>query len=398
MGNSADHALLSPSGASRWLACPPSARLEQQFPDSSGAAAREGTLAHAISELLLKKALGLITKKEHDYLFGLLLIEDFEDFYCPSMQEYCEQYVTFCMNQFAMSKVSYGSATALVEQRLDLNTYIPEGFGTGDFGIASPSVLKCIDLKYGKGVEVSAIDNKQMKIYALGWLEKFIDVYDIQTVEVTIYQPRIDNYSTWSITVTELNAWAENELIPGSALAFKGTGEYKAGGHCQFCRAKAQCKVLANYCQNLAKYDFVDSPLLDDYEVADVLTKAAIYINWIDAVKEFALTQALTKSKIWPGFKIVAGRSNRTFSDPAKVVHTLETKGFKEEEYVNTKLKNLEDLEQLLGGAKRFDTVLGHLISKAPGKPVLVPQSDKRPVYSPANTANKDFDEEYFYL
>ena len=409
MGASSDHALLSPSGASRWMACTPSARLEQRFPDSSRDAAREGTLAHAICEIMLLYAIGGLKKSVYEISLRKTiasdLIEDPEnegalvqEFYCHAMHEYCEQYVTFVMEQFAMSKAIDAKALIAVEKRLDISRWAPESFGTGDAGIVSDRILKIIDLKYGKGVEVSAINNTQMKVYALGWLDEFRDMYDIDVIEMTIFQPRIDNYSTWSIIVVDLLKWAEEELKPKAVLAFAGEGEFVAGTHCQFCRAKTSCRALADYCNELAKYDFAEPELLTDAEISAIASKASIFKNWIGAIEEHMLNEAVKHGKKWPGYKLVEGRSNRVFADGRKVVKQLSALGYEDGDYYNIDLKGIGDIEKLLGGKKAFAKLLNHLVIKPKGKPTLVPETDTRSELNSAENVAKDFDDDYLLV
>ena len=416
MGDSNLHALLSPSGAKRWMTCTPSARLEQQFPDSSGDAAREGTLAHSIGEVMLKYSIGLLTKVEASGQLLTLVQEDLEngrqrfmlenedgvweenikgEFYNQSMHDYCEQYATFVMEQLSESRSHTPNAELFVEQRLNISDYAPESFGTGDAAIVANTVLKVIDLKYGKGVEVSAIDNPQLKVYALGWLREFDQLYNITEVQMTIFQPRIDNYSTWSISVTDLLAWAEKELKPKAIMAFAGEGEFVAGDHCQFCRAKTSCKALHDYCMELAVYEFADPPLLSDEQISDVLLRKAVFVNWIEAVHEHAFTQATKFGKKWPGFKLVEGRSNRRFTDEKKVIKELTRFNFTEEQYYKKSLLGIGDMQDLVGGAKTFNRMFAHLITKPIGSPVLVPLDDKRdPINSAAKAVTEFSDEE----
>ena len=404
MGDSKLHALLSPSGASRWMACTPSAQLEQQFLDSTGDAAREGTLAHAISELMLLLAIGgITTAKYKSYLSDLLFADTIQDgegnviqeFYCHAMHEYCEQYVTFVMEQYAESKAHTPTALLCVEERLDMSDWAPESFGTGDAGIIANTKLKCIDLKYGKGVEVSAIENTQMKIYALGWLKKFGSDYNIEVVEMTIFQPRIDNYSTWEISVVDLLKWAEEELRPKALLAFEGKGDFVAGKHCQFCRCKTTCRALADYNNELAKYDFAQAVFLTDEELVDILSRAAIFKNWIGAIEDHMLDEAVKRGKKWPGYKLVEGRSNRVLTNEKKAIKILQDRAYEDDEYYNISLKGIGDLEKLVGGKKAFDRLFNQLIIKPRGKPTLVPESDVRTELNSAATAANNFNDDY---
>jgi hypothetical protein len=383
----AAHAILSPSGASRWLACTPSARLEQQFPDSAGAAAKEGTLAHALGELIIRHKLGLINEVIYDQ--AILEIEA-SDLFDSSMMEHAENYGVFVLERYSDAQAHTSDALIYLEQRLNLTDYVPEGFGTGDVVIIADSVLDLIDLKYGKGVPVSAEENKQMMLYALGALREFDYMYDIDRVRMTIYQPRIDNFSSWEIPVTTLREWAETELKPRAALAFDGLGEYAPGSHCRFCRAKAVCKAHAEMHLGIAQYDFKNADLLTDDEVSDILSRADAFKNWITAVEDHALTEAVNNGKHWPGYKLVEGRSNRKYQDETIVASKLLEAGFKEEVIYKKEILGITAMEKAIG-KKVFAAHLSDMIIKPAGKPTLAPLSDKRPEYNSCESAVNDF-------
>jgi hypothetical protein len=383
------HAVLSPSGASRWLACTPSARLEQTFPDSAGIAAREGTLAHALGELLLLHALGRVT--ETTYENRLATIQS-NDLYNTAMFGHAEDYATFVLERFAEAKAGTPDAILEIEVKLDLTEYIQQGFGTGDAVIIADGTLELIDMKYGKGVEVSAFENKQMMLYGLGALKFYALAYDIHDISMTIFQPRLENFSNWSITVEHLRAWGDTVLRPRAALAFAGEGEFQPGTHCRFCRAKAVCRANADYQLEKVRKDFAAPDLLTDEEIADVLERVSGIENWLTAVKDFALVSAVNDGKKWPGFKLVEGRSNRVIADEEKVVARLRDLSYGEELIYNKKIKGIGDLEKLLG-KKGFAEELGQWVVKPKGKPTLVPESDKRPEISSADSAKADFAE-----
>ncbi len=227
-------------------------------------------------------------------------------------------------------------------------------------------------------------------LYSLGALREFDFLYDIHTVRMTIYQPRIGNISTWEISVEDLMQWAENDLKPRAALAFDGRGEYEPGKHCQFCKAKAVCKALADHNLEIAKYEFKESDLLADSDVSDILSRAKFIADWLSAVEDYALQQAVEAGKKWPGYKVVEGRSNRKYADEEEVASVLTIKGIKTQDIYNFKLKGLTEMEKMLG-KKEFTVLLSDLIIKPPGKPTLVPESDKRPEYNSAENAAKDF-------
>lgn len=383
----ADHAILSPSGASRWLACTPSARLEQQFPDGAGEAAAEGTLAHALGELLLRYK----TKQLPPSLYDSRLKEIQADkLYDGSMLDHAEDYAVFVLERFAEAQAHTKDALLFLETKLDLTDYVPEGFGTGDALIIADGTLDLIDLKYGKGVAVSAQENRQMMLYGLGALRDFDFMYDIQKVRMTIHQPRIENYSSYELTVAELRQWAEAELKPKAQLAWEGKGDYAPGAHCRFCKAKAVCKALAEYNLDLAKHEFQNPALLSDADVADILGRVEMFSTWLNAVEEHALNEAVNNGKKWPGYKLVEGRSNRKYADEVAVALKLKEAGFEEDKIAPRKLLGITDMTKVLG-KKDFAFYLDDLIIKPAGKPVLVAAADKRPEISSVDSAVQDF-------
>jgi hypothetical protein len=382
------HAILSPSGAHRWLNCTPSARLEQKFADTASEVAREGTLAHALGELILKFKLKKISKTVFNREFKVI---EQDALYDHSMQEHAEAYSVFVLEQLSEAQAHTKDAAVFLEHKLNLTEYVPEGFGTGDAIIIADRVMDIIDLKYGKGVLVSAENNKQMMLYSLGALRDFDFVYDIKTVRMTIFQPRIDNFSTWELSVEDLRKWAEDDLKPRAALAFNGEGEFSPGTHCQFCKAKATCKANAEMNLQLASYDFKTPELLTDEEVKDILDRSDLFTNWLKAVNDHALNEAVNNNKKWPGYKLVEGRSNRKYSDESVVASKLLSQGFAEDMiYKKRELFGITDMTKNIG-KKQFDLFVTDLLVKPPGKPALVPLEDKRPEYNSTESAVNDF-------
>ena len=378
------HAVLSPSSASRWLSCTPSARLEMQFPDKAGDFALEGSLAHECGEVLLKFATGLTSLEEEEKSLSVLKESKF---YSDELLTYADGYAAFVWEKLSLAQRVTSDAVLRIEEKIDLTAYVPEGFGTGDAVILADGTMEIIDLKYGKGVRVSAVDNKQMMLYALGALDMFGFMYAIHTVRMTIYQPRLDNISEWEIPVEDLLIWGMQELAPRAKMAYAGEGSFVAGKHCQFCRAKAQCRALAEKNMEAAKHEFDDASLLSDVEVSKVLDQVDIIKNWITAVEEYAL-QAALEGKKFPGFKLVEGRSNRKYSDEKKVADRLMENGYKESAiYEPAKLKTITAMEKLVT-KKAFSALLGDLIIKPQGKPAIAPESDKRQEW---NSAENDF-------
>ena len=387
------HALLSASGAGRWLNCTPSAKLEDEYGErKSSVYAEEGTLAHELSELYLSRdILGIIDEKE----FGSKLEQIMANgLFNDEMLDVVPIYTDYCSEQFAEAQVVAPLAVMEIEQKLDLTEYIPESFGTADCCIAYGNVLEVIDLKYGKGVPVYAEWNKQLMLYGLGALRKYDMVYDITEVRLTIVQPRINNISTWQISADELRQWAEEELKPKAQLAFEGKGEPNAGDWCRFCAVRNQCRKLYEQQLEIAKHEFAKPALLTDEEIADVVRRAPEFISWINSVTDYALVQAVTENKQWPGLKIVEGVSRRKWiDDEDTVTNTIFARcpELSEDKIFNMKLKSITDIEKLVGKA-RFKELLSDVVIKPQGKPTLVPLEDKRPAmgYAQAQLDFKD--------
>lgn len=370
------HALLSASSSHRWLHCPPSAKLCAEEDNKPSPYAQEGTDAHSLCQFKLEQALGMKTNDP---------IENLE-FYDGEMESYAEEYVAFVIEQFEEARHYCSDPVILIEQHLDFSKYVESGFGTGDCVIVADNVLQIIDYKYGLGILVSADENPQMMCYALGAIEIFDGIYDIDTVKMTIFQPRRDNVSTCTLSKDTLLRWGNEVLSPIAKLAYTGEGEFKAGDHCQFCKVKATCRKRAEYNLELAKYDFAIPPNLDNTEISVILTKVDNLVAWINDIKDYALEQALNGTK-YDGFKIVEGRSTRKYTNEQTVAETVTLAGFNPFEH---KLLGVTAMTSVLG-KKKFEEILGSLVIKAPGKPTLVPENDKRPEF---NTAQIDFNKE----
>ncbi len=372
------HAILSASGAHRWMACTPSARLELEFEDNSGEAAAEGTAAHALAEHKLRKALKLRSKKP---------VSKYDS---DEMDICTDDYVGFVLETVTQTKLSCSDPRVLIEQKLNFSQYVPDGFGTGDCVIIADGTLHIIDFKYGQGVLVNAEDNPQMKLYALGALELFDGIYDIDAVSMTIFQPRRENVSTYTVFKKALYQWAEEILKPTAALAYDGAGEYAPGEHCQFCRAAVKCRARAESKLKLTALEFALPPLLSDEEIAEVLSSTGDLTNWANEIMAYATDTAVNHGKQWPGFKVVEGRSNRKYSDERAVAEAAKSAGY--HDIYRQSLIPITEMEKLLGKAK-FKEVLGGLIRKPSGKPTLVRLSDKRPAMN-LSSAKNDFTEE----
>ncbi len=368
------HAVLSASASKRWLSCPPSARFERKFPDKAGEVAREGTLAHALAEAQIRRYLDEITETEETQC--IKAIRD-DALYAPEMDEYVSEYVDLCIE-----KINAAQGLALVEERLDFSRWVKHGFGTGDMVILGDGVLEIVDLKYGKGVPVPAEGNPQMQLYALGAIEQYGCIYDFDHVRMSIFQPRNGGLSTHLISVDDLLAWGE-EIKPIAELAYAGKGEFRAGEHCRFCKAAAQCKTLSEYNMEIAKLEFQDADLLTDEEVSLVLSRVDGLVRYAEKIKAFALNEALKGHK-WPGYKVVEGRSNRRITDEVKASKLLRKAGYGDDViYKPLKMQGITELEKALT-KKKFTTLLGSVVEKPPGKPTLVPEEDERPEYDSA--------------
>lgn len=371
MGN---HAILSASSSHRWLHCLPSARLELEFDNTSGTAAEEGSAAHALSEHKLKKALHIRSKRP---------ISEYDS---DEMEECTDAYVDFVMEQVELAKQICNDPIVLIEQRLDFSCYVPDGFGTGDCLIISDDRLHIVDFKYGMGVLVDAVDNPQMKLYALGALEIYDSLYDINEVSMTIFQPRRENVSTWTVPVDELKDWAEDELKPKAVKAYNGEGEYIPGEWCTFCRAAVRCRARAEEKLRLAQTEFKMPPLLTDNEIEEILFILPDLTKWANEITAYATYAAVNHGKEWNGFKVVEGRSVRKYKDEDAIAEKAVASGFKD--IYRKSLIPMTEMQKLMGKTK-FEEILGDLIYKPPGKPTLVPNSDKRPAMNVADAKNE---------
>lgn len=373
------HAILSASSSDRWLHCPPSARLCESYDDKGSDYAAEGTDAHALCEYKLRRALGMEAKDPTENL----------TWFNEEMDDCANGYVAYVLEQVEAAKQTCTDPVILIEQRVDFSRWVESGFGTADCIIIADGTLQICDYKHGLGILVSAEKNPQMQCYALGALELFDGIYDIDTVRMTIYQPRRDNVSTYVLPKDELYNWADDLLKPTADLAFAGDGNFLCGEWCAFCKAKHDCRARAETNMELARYDFKLPPLLTDEEVEEILARIDDLVSWASDIKEYALQQAIS-GKEWSGWKLVEGRSNRKYTNDSAVADTISKAGFDPFEH---KVLGVTAMQKLLGKS-RFDELLAAYIEKPQGKPTLVPESDKRPVM---NTAKNDFMEENDY-
>ena len=398
------HALLSASSAHRWLACTAAPRFEEQFPSGTSEYAEEGTVAHAVCELYAQKHFTTMTKRKFNAELKKIATRPH---YSDEMLKTAEAYVDY-PNRKALAYPSAPYVTQEVE--VDFSEYVPEGFGTCDCVMIGGDTLHITDYKHGKGVEVSAIDNPQMRLYALGALKMFAPVFGdgIKKVSMGICQPRIaEEESEECLTVEELRAWGES-IKSTAEEAFNGPSTFCPGEHCRFCKGKAQCRARAD--QNTAFEDFKDfaiegkaapellsltpeqkaviglPPMLSDIEIADLLIRAEGLVQWYKDLQEYA-TQALLDGKNVPGWKVVAGKSNRTFTSVDEAFKKVTEAGYDETLLYERKPITLTSVEKLIGKSK-FTKLLSSYVTKPLGKPTLVPESDKR---EPCSTALADF-------
>lgn len=380
------HARLSASGAKKWINCPGSIQLEENFEDKPSQFAEEGTNAHALGEAKIRLATKEYNRtKYHNAIRNLEITEDMED--------YAESYKNYVIERYNSALQKTPDAILMLEQRLDFSKYVPDGFGTGDAVIIAEGKLEIIDLKYGKGVEVSAVDNPQLRLYALGAYEAFDMLYGFDTVEMTIYQPRLDNISSENISVAELLEWGESVKKAAQLANDDSVIECVAGKHCDtgFCKARPVCRAYAEERQKMAVYDFKPPAMLTVAEIADIIEQSASLEKWAKLVCDYALEQAYKHGVEYPGYKVVEGRSNRKYSKTdSEIAKILTDNGYQESDILVHKLKGITDIEKLLG-KKTFAEVLGSYVVKPPGKPTLVCSEDKRLAINSAMQAQEDF-------
>lgn len=372
------HATLGPSSSNQWIHCPPSIKLGLEYgpPDTSTDYTREGTDAHSVCEYLLKTAIGEPMKDPRSDL----------SYYNEEMEEAAEGYRDMVLELRDQLAQTCPDPFIAVEQQVHFEEYVPGGFGTADCILIGNGEMYVVDFKYGKGVEVDSTDNPQLKCYGLGAYLAYGDLYDIEKITLVIYQPRIGNFSRWSLTTKELLDWADSVLKPAADLASRGAGEYSSGPWCRFCKAKAICRKRAEENLALARYDFARPEVLEDDEINAILAQAGDFEKWIEDLKTYALREAL-KGKQWNDFKVVSGRAVRKFSDENKAAEVLKTAGY---EPYEQKLKGISALEKEIG-KKKFADMMDGLLIRPEGKPTLVSRNDKRPELT---TAMIDFAEE----
>lgn len=375
------HAILSASGASRWLNCPPSARMEEArrkedtYREQESSFAAEGTLAHEFGDLSLKilsfsgggEDRRSAWKKQRELLRENAL-------YTPEMEGHIAVYTDYVLEQYCVAKKNTLNSILRIEQRVDFSYLVPGGFGTVDASIVNDGTLQIVDLKYGKGLKVEAYENSQLRMYALGVLRRFDLAYNIKKVKLTIVQPRLDHIDSEILRLKELKSWAKEVVAPSAGKAYKGEGDCSPGEWCRWCIVKHNCKALAKRSLDLAVRDFAKPKTLSSDEVIEVYEQAKLLKSWVEAVTKHLLEEAKAGKKI-KGYKLVEGRSSRVISDQRKAVSVLASKGFKETDYINSKIKGIGELEKLIG---KSDFEALKLTVRPPGAPTLVPNTDSR--------------------
>lgn len=379
------HAKLSASGAKRWMSCPGSVQMEEGYADTSSEFAEEGTAAHSLAELMLMFKTDKINKRTYSRRLNKFKAEN--KYYSPSMFDYITEYTDFVIEKLN----SYEEAFIDLELRVDFSQWVPEGFGTSDVVIIADGTLEIIDLKYGKGVPVSAEVNPQMMLYALGASSEYDFMYEFDKVRMTIVQPRLNDHSTYELPLSELLAWGDDCVRPAAELALSGEGPcVPSEPACRFCKAKAVCRARAEVNLAAARLDFEEPPAkLSKEEIAEILLQAPEIKKWIEHVETYALAQARDHGETFPGMKLVEGRSNRVITDKEKAAELLQEAGF-EDIFKPRELLTLTRLEKAVG-KDSFNDVLADLIIKPAGKPALVSEADKRPEINSTTSAMDDF-------
>lgn len=382
------HAMLSPSSADRWIHCPPSAKINAEAPRTDTIYTREGTLAHAVCELKARKYFltGIGPKK---YKAAMDKFQA-DELWKPEMDGYTEEYLD-ALKDIAAAFPEPPHVT--LEQRVDFSEYVPEGFGTADCILISGEILHVIDFKYGKGVPVSAKDNPQMKLYALGALLDYMALYDIFTVRMTIVQPRIKHEpDTWELPAKDLLCWAEEVVRPAAKLAAEGGGEFAEGEWCRWCAIRATCRARAEVNTALEDFGFKKPPELSDAEVAQALTQGQRLKTWLSDLEEYALAACLAGREL-PGWKAVEGRSERAWTDADAAFAAAKAAGVPEEMLYERKPVTLAGLEKIMG-KKPFAAALKKFVVTPPGKPKLANADDTRPAITNKPEPEDDFGEE----
>ena len=364
------HALLSASSSHRWLNCPPSAVAAEAYTNEGTDYTREGTLAHEVAECYAQGRMGEAWDWSLDKKEGLT----------QEMIDCAEGYRDYIQEQ-----IHRDDAVVMLEQRVDFSAWVPDGFGTADCIILQGDTMDVIDYKYGKGVAVSAEDNPQMKLYGLGALADFGFCWEVEKVRLHIYQPRMNNVSVYELTDEELLAWGDEVVKPIAEKAAQGKGKYNAGTWCRFCPHAGRCRQLTKICTELVETHGLKAkvPVLAAFEVAEILAMEPMISLWLKRVKDQALSSMLHGEQI-PGYKVVAGRGSRNWADDLETAKLLQAAGYTQEDITKTELLSVAAMEKALGKKKVAELVGGQILTHT-GAPTIAPETDKRPVYNPAD-------------
>lgn len=397
----ANHAVLSASSAALWIACPGSQHMRALFPETSSDAAKEGTLAHELAALEIEYEAGGLDKTRYEKKRAEIL-KRIDQFYAEHpevkgsaeiMDKTLRPYIDYVSAAYTEALDEDEGASIATEQRVHFDAYVPYGFGTSDVIIAAGNEITVIDLKYGKGVPVSAVNNPQIRLYALGAVDLFSTIFDLDTAKLVIYQPRLDSVTEEEISIEDLKAWADTVVAPKAFEALSADPSYHPGDWCQnkFCPGAAVCKERAEYLLDLDRLSGKDPAVLSRKEIGEALTKTGQLKKWAKSLESFSLEE-LSAGREIPGWKIVEGRSNRAFSDEDKAAAAAIAAGYDRSLLFEKKMITLSAMEELMG-KKDFKRIEGDLVVKPAGKPTLAPESDKRPAYSVKPVDNNDFDE-----
>lgn len=396
--------MLAPSAAKRWMTCTPSARVESLLPASTSVYAQEGTYAHAVAESLLRYYLKaqpiavcddpwaelnafIMTQPELSDIRAACTAEGFD--FSEILETVHDGYVSIVWGDYVRARADDPDAVLLIEQRVDLSDYVPESFGSSDAILIWKDQMHVYDLKYGRGVKVSATGNPQIKLYALGALIGPGEAYPVVDIRMTIIQPRLHAVSSDATRSLDLLMWATDILVPAAKRAFHGEGDFVPGDHCEFCRAKPTCRALAEYTDRIIRTS-PDVEALGPEDLSVVLSKLPTIETWIAGVKARA-TEMIEHGGIIPGWKLVEGRSVRKIYKEAEARKILAQAGFTPADYDKVELRGITDLTKLVGGVKTFNSLLGGLVERQTGKPALAPEDDPRQHYSPAAGAEAAF-------
>lgn len=386
MASPTKHATLSASSAAKWINNPPTLWIEEGMPNTTSAFAQEGTEAHRLAELTLKHEVGQLTDSE--FSAAIKVFKQHAEFYDQSMQDFIDSHVSSVMEDYNR----FDNAEMMLEQKVSFSDWAPGGFGTSDCVILADDRLEIWDLKYGKGIRVDADHNFQLMLYALGCYAKYSLIYDFSQIRMTISQPRIDNLSQFDMSLDDLLEWGDKVVKPAADNALNGRGEwdFSKPATWHFFKAEGFCKALAEENLKIRKYKFMEANTLKPEDITEILGMKDRITHWLDAVEYYAMTQARDGKMELPGYKLVAGRSNRKLTDQDAVYKDLRAKGYRKSDLVQEKLIPLTKLDKLVK-VEDYDAIISPKVIKPAGKPTLVPETDKRPAIGSTSSARADF-------